>query len=547
MILNADHLRCEGREGMDEIARINRLLASEQNLNFLLETILEISLEMLKAERGFILLLEDGGFKVRVSRNMDQENLDSDEDEGRFSATIAREAAVTAKSVLVTDARSDERFQDSESVIDLGIRAVLAVPMKIGADLAGVIYVDNLLSEGRFDDSHQKILEGFADQAALALRNGRQMEEIQKRGRELEISQKQVQELNDLLKQRLDVTEGEYAALRERYQLQLEDLQLRYAYDHIVGKSAVLRQVLKTLDRVTDSDVTVLIQGESGTGKELIARALHYNGPRKAAPFVAENCAAFSEQLLESELFGHKRGAFTGAISDKKGLFELAEDGTIFLDEIGELPPGMQSKLLRVLQERQIRAIGSNDYKKINARVIAATNRDLKAMVKEGKFREDLYYRINVVKIVAPTLRDRKEDIPVLVDHFLTQHDKQTGSKTKIHPKAMALLLRYDWPGNVRELANEIQRCIAMGLKAIEPESLSDKIREEFMTGPQSASLNQQMTSLEKNVIVETLKKYHYSRLKTAKALGVSRITLYKKMKSYGILAKKSDYARVSA
>jgi Nif-specific regulatory protein len=345
----------------------------------------------------------------------------------------------------------------------------------------------------------------------------------------------------------LDVTESEFAAIRDRYKLQQDELQLRYAYEQIVGKSATLRQVLKTLDRVTDSDVTVLIQGESGTGKELIARALHYNSPRKAAPFVAENCAAFSEQLLESELFGHKRGAFTGATADKKGLFEVADGGTIFLDEIGELSQGMQSKLLRVLQERQVRAIGANDYKKINVRVITATNKDLKTMVKEGKFREDLYYRINVVKVVPPPLRDRKEDIPLLVDHMLKKMEGESGAKVKVHPKAMTLLMRYDWPGNIRELGNEIQRCVAMGLKAIEPESLSEKIREEFTLGPRSTSLDQQVTSLEKNVIVETLKKHHYSRLKTAKALGVSRITLYKKMKSYGILAKKSDYSRVNA
>jgi transcriptional regulator with PAS, ATPase and Fis domain len=373
------------------------------------------------------------------------------------------------------------------------------------------------------------------------------MEEIRRRGRDLEVSQKQIQELNDLLKQRLDVTEQEYAAVRERYRLQQEEMHLRYAYDQIVGKSPRIRDVLKILDRVTDSDVTVLIQGESGTGKELIARALHFNGPRKEAPFVAENCAAFSEQLLESELFGHKKGSFTGATADKKGLFEVAEGGTVFLDEIGELPSSLQSKLLRVLQERQIRPIGGNEYRKINVRVIAATNRDLKAMVKEGKFREDLYYRVNVVKVVPPPLRDRKEDIPLLIDHFLKKVEEETGAKIKVHPKAMGLLLRYDWPGNIRELSNELQRCAAMGLKVIDAESLSDKLREEFTLGPRMTSLDQQVTSLEKNVIVETLKKHHYSRLKTAKALGVSRITLYKKMKSYGILAKKSDYSRVSA
>ena len=535
------------KEGYPEIARINRLLASENNLTYLLETILEESLELLQAERGFILLLEDGQFKIRVARNMDRTSLESEEDApGRYSTTIARQAAAGSRSILVRDAQTDDRFSMANSVVELNIRAALAVPLKVGPEVVGVVYVDNRFSQGVFDEQHQKMLESFTDQAAMATRNSRQVEEIRVRQRELEASKRQIEELNGLLKERLDVTEKELDVIQEKYQIQQDQLHLRYSYDQIVGKSPRLRDVLKVLDRVTDSDVTVLIQGESGTGKELIARALHYNGPRKGSPFVAENCAAFSEELLESELFGHKKGSFTGATSDKQGLFEVAEGGTVFLDEIGELSPTLQSKLLRVLQERQIRPLGSNDYRKINVRVIAATNRDLKAMVKEGKFREDLYYRINVVKVVAPPLRDRKEDIPLLADYFLKQQGKE-GAGVKVHPKAMTHLLRYDWPGNIRELANEIQKCCAMGAKMITPDLLSDKIREEYAMAARPASLGQQVSSVEKNVILETLKKHRYSRIKTAQALGVSRITLYKKMKSYGILARKPDYKSISA
>lgn len=527
----------EGDAEIATVAKINRLLAAENNLTYLLETILEESLELLQAERGFVLLVEDDGFKIRAARHMDRPSLeDAPDAPGRYSATIARQAATGSRSILVKDAQADERFSAAKSVVELNIRAALAVPLKIGPEVVGVVYVDNRFSRGVFDEPHQRRLERFADQAALAVRNARQGEEIRARQREIEASKRQIEELNGLLKERLDLTEKELGVIQGKYQLSQDQLQLRYSYDQIVGKSPRLKDVLKVLDRVTDSDITVLIQGESGTGKELIARALHYNGPRKAAPFVAENCAAFSEPLLESELFGH---------INRQGLFEVADGGTIFLDEIGELSMSLQSKLLRVLQERQVRPLGGNEYRKINVRVIAATNKDLKAMVKEGKFREDLYYRVNVVKVVPPSLRDRKEDIPLLVDYFLKVHGKEAGATVKMHPKAMTHLLRYDWPGNVRELSNEIQKCIAMGAKMITTDALSEKITEE-PEAAKSSSLDSQVSSVEKNVILETLKKHRYSRIKTAEALGVSRITLYKKMKAYGILARKPDYKNIS-
>lgn len=529
-------------EGYVEIARINRLLASESNLTYLLETILEESLELLQAERGFILLLEGGQFRVRVARNMDRQAIESDEESpARYSTTIARQAAAGGRSILVAEAQHDDRFQEARSVVELGIKAAIAVPLKIGSEVVGVVYADNRFRPGSLDRTRQEMLEHFADQAALAIRNGRQIEEIRAHQKDLEVSKCQIEELNALLRERLNMTSKELEMVQGKYLLQQEGLQLRYAYDQIIGRSPRLREVLQTLDRVTDSDVTVLILGESGTGKELVARALHFNSVRRGAPFVAENCAAFSENLLESELFGHRKGSFTDAVQDKQGLFEVADGGTVFLDEIGELSPAMQGKLLRVLQERQIRPVGGNDYRKVNVRIVAATNKDLKALVKEGKFREDLYYRINVVKVVLPPLRDRREDIPLLVAHFLKKHQEEGGESVRVQPKAMALMARYDWPGNIRELSNELQKCCAMGLKLITPESLSGKILEEPRSKSRALPLEEQMSNLEKNIIIETLKKHRYSRVKTAKELGFSRITLYKKIKAYGISVRKAD------
>ncbi len=512
-------------EGEGAMVRINRLLASEQNLDYLLETILDESLVLLQAERGYLLLLEAGQFKIKACRNIDRSTLEGPGE--RYSATVARMAAAQGKSLLVTDAQGDDRFKSAQSVIDLELRAVLAVPMKIGPELTGVIYVDNRFRRGIFDETHQKLLEGFADQAALALRNARQMEELRQR-------EQKIDQLNLLLQDRLDKTEQEFEVVQEKYRLQQQDLKLKYSYEQIIGQSEKLQEVLKILDRVTDSDVTVLINGETGTGKELIARALHFNSPRKEHPFATENCAAFSETVLESELFGHKKGSFTGALEDRVGIFEAAEGGTVFLDEIGDMPLGMQAKLLRVLQERQVRAIGARDYQAINVRVLAATNKDLLQAVKEGKFREDLYYRINVVRVLLPPLRERPGDIPLLVEHLLKSYQRE-GQKSRVNAKAMERMLRYDWPGNIRELANEVQKCCSLGVKIITPELLSPKILEEKVPATRVLSLNQQVSNTEKSSILEALKKYRYSRTKTAKALGVSRITLYKKMKSYGI------------
>ena len=268
---------------------------------------------------------------------------------------------------------------------------------------------------------------------------------------------------------------------------------MRYDYRNIVGRTPRMLELFRLLDRLTDTALPVVIQGESGTGKELVARAIHFNGPRRDRPFVSENCAAIPETLLESTLFGYARGAFTGAEHDTRGLFEVADGGTLFLDEVGEMSPGMQGKLLRVLQEGEFRRVGSERTRKVDVRIVAATNRDLARMVEEGKFRQDLYFRLNVARISLPPLRERREDIPLIVDAPGGQArgagrqgrpQSGAGGPKPIDPDALARLIDYRWPGNVRELENEIMRAMALSGERITVADLSPQVAARGEDGP---------------------------------------------------------------
>ena len=329
------------------------------------------------------------------------------------------------------------------------------------------------------------------------------------------------------------------AAVRENVYLKKE-LKERYRFENIIGTSEKMQAIYNLVAKIADTDSTILIQGESGTGKELVARALHFNSARQHQPFVAINCSALPENLLESELFGHKKGAFTGAVQDKVGLFEEAQQGTIFLDEINSMAQALQTKLLRVLQERQIRRVGDNKSVPINVRVLAATNESLHDKIKEGGFREDLYYRLAVIPLEMPALRERIEDIPLLVNHFLQKNAAQTGAEPKkIDPKSLEILAHYRWPGNVRELENAIERACALcddGL--ILPTDLPPHIvrhasnpPEENESGlPIGQTLDEFISAQEKRYIEETIKHNGGSRDKAAKMLGISMATLYRKL-----------------
>ena len=306
----------------------------------------------------------------------------------------------------------------------------------------------------------------------------------------------------------------------------------------IQGKSPALVGVYKLIARVAPTDSIVLIQGESGTGKELVARAIHANSLRKDGPFVAVDCGTLAETLLESELFGYERGAFTGAISSKKGLLESAQHGTCFLDEIGDISPALQSKLLRVLQEHEFRRVGGVEATPINLRILAATNKNLKRLVEEGKFREDLYYRLNVVTIILPPLRDRLQDLPVLVDFFLEKHRKVSSKQvTGVSSQAMALLMQYPWPGNVRELEHAIEHALVLtGQSTILPQDLPETIGTQGEIQPTAQPQYwKTLEQVEREHILRVLEAYQGDETRAAEVLGVHRKTIQRKLKEYGL------------
>jgi DNA-binding NtrC family response regulator len=326
-------------------------------------------------------------------------------------------------------------------------------------------------------------------------------------------------------------TRRELAALRR-------EVHQKFEYANIIGKSKAMQDVFSLIERVAPSNSTVLIQGKSGTGKELVAKAIHYNSPRRRFPFVPINCSAIAETLLESELFGHVKGAFTGAIANKKGIFEEAQGGTVFLDEIADTSPGMQVKLLRVLQEHEIRRVGGNDEIKVDVRLIASTNQDLAEAVREGNFREDFYYRLNVIPLSLPPLKDRPEDIPLLARHFLAGFAAEAGREvTGISTEAMRVLMHYAWPGNIRELENVIERAVTLGAEG------------ELGVGDLPPSLLEDAGPAETEALlvvstIQELEKAHISRVlkftggqisKAARILGIDRRTLYRKIDAYKI------------
>ena len=358
------------------------------------------------------------------------------------------------------------------------------------------------------------------------------------------LSEKEIAYLTELIEmvvEEIIVSQKRVSEEREKVGELSKELGTRYGFDRMIGKSAPMQDLYRLLDRVCDSEATVLINGENGTGKELIAKALHYNSRRKDKKFVVVNCGAFNENLLESELFGHMKGAFTGAIRDKKGLFEEADGGTLFLDEIGETSMSMQVKMLRVLQEGTFTPVGATATKRVSVRILAATNRELQKMVKEGMFREDLYYRLKVINLTVPPLREHKEDIPLLTDHFLTKFNKERNQEKTINHSNLERLINHDWPGNVRELENEIERCCV--LVGNEPDILPDLLSQHIQDNAKnkypgyrvSGRLKDALEELEKQMIFEGLERTRWNKSKLAKELGISRAGLIMKVEKYGL------------
>jgi Nif-specific regulatory protein len=420
------------------------------------------------------------------------------------------------QAVIINNVSEDHRyFAGLDNKEGHMTQSMICVPLHTRKGFLGVIYALNK-EKGVFTEREKKIFEMISGTIAVSLENARLYGELKNHVHDLE---------------------------RER-QILLNQVRDKSGFNEIIGSSPPMRQLFDLMEKVIDTTTTILIQGETGTGKELIAKVIHYNGPLKAKPFVAENCAALPENLLESELFGHVRGAFTGAISNRKGLFEIADGGTIFLDEIGEMSPFMQAKLLRVLQEGEFRPVGSSYTQRVNVRIIASTNRDLMAEVRKGQFREDLYYRINIFQITPPPLRQRKTDILQLANHFLEKYARKNKKQLAIlSPQALDLLMLFDWPGNVRELENEMERAQAMAgrEKTVSYECLSDKIKQLGQDHSlvdidgRTDTLKDAVGRVETHMIREALAAARGNQCKAAKALGLSRQGLRNKVAAYNI------------
>jgi Nif-specific regulatory protein len=410
----------------------------------------------------------------------------------RVSSTVVRRALERRTALLISDTSDRPDLKNAPSVADLRARSIACVPLMAREKAIGVLYLDTRNSLVRLDREHLELLMAIARIAGLAIENA----------------------------QRVD-------ALRRQAELLRSDLERRHS---LVGDTAAMKSAYNTLMKVARADSTVLILGESGTGKELAARAIQQNSPRADKPFVAINCATLGENLLESELFGHEKGAFTGAHAMKKGQLEVAEGGTVFLDEIAEAPLTVQAKLLRVLQEREFVRMGSTRPIRINVRLVAATNKDMRSEVREGRFREDLWYRLNVVSITMPPLRERREDIPVLANHFVRKFGAECGRpEIGISADAEAVLMHYDWPGNVRELENAIQRAVVLGEDdVILPEDLPETVVENGPMPPHDRSIHSTVRDVKCKRIIAAMDEANGNYTHAAHILGVHPTYLHR-------------------
>ena len=480
----------------------SRTLNSVRGLQALQEKALEAVLGAVPADQAAILLTEDGAdvFSSIVGRDR---RLGVNQ-AVHASQTILNRVLKENIAVLSSDVQSDDTYREAESLLERRVHSVLAVPLEVQGKVLGVMYLEASSPGARFDSDLLQLVTTLGNITALTIENARHLE-------------------------RLD---GENRRLHEELNI----------HHSMVGESKAMREVYEFVSRVAGRDSTVLISGESGTGKELVARAVHQNSARADKPFVAINCAAITETLLESELFGHERGAFTGAVAQKKGKLEVAEGGTVFLDEIGELALPMQAKLLRVLQEREFERVGGTRPIKLDVRLIAATNRDLKEASRTGTFRSDLYYRLNVVSLQMPALRERREDIPLLAAFFAAQHAEKVKRRVAgISPEAQACLMRYDWPGNVRELENAIERAVVLGsTEVILAEDLPDSILEETVASGQPVNALAEGIREAKKVLIErAIEQANGNYTEAAKILGVHANHLFRLIRTLNLKPKR--------
>ena len=501
-------------------------IVAERDAERVLERALDAGIDVTGAERGFLLLNDGHRWKVAAARNIDREALRRPA--RKFSVSIAEEVARTGEPLLTANAQGDPRLVAARSVHQLALESVVCVPIRSPEQILGTLYLENRFSRGRFDGEDLRLAMALADQVALALEAGRLERELRERAVQLD-------EAKTELANRVERQEDELARLEREVRRSQAETALRHEYSGIVGRSATMQRLLQTIDRVTDTSLPVLIEGETGTGKELVARALHQNGPRRNHPFVSVNCGALPDLLLESELFGHLRGAFTGADRTRTGLLREASGGTFFLDEIGEMSASMQVKLLRAIQNAEITPLGSERPVQIDVRFIAATHRRLAEMVTFGRFRQDLFYRLNVITITVPPLRERREDIPHLAEHLLQRVAKQLGREPpRLDRSALSALFDQELPGNVRELENLLSTAAAL--------CNDDTIRAKDLphhpiqpSGSFGRSSLRSLRASDRQTLKQALASSGFNISKTARRLGVSRPTVYRWLKENGV------------
>ncbi len=475
------------------LMRIGREIHENRDPSRLLDIILDSVIESLNAERGFLVLRgEDNQLEVRASRHLDP---DEAGDLGETSQTALKEAVEKGHVVLTEDARQDPRFAGASSIIMHDIRSVGVVPLKLGDDNIGAMYLDSRLGQNAFSEQSLDALALFGALAAQAIDQAQTV-----------------------------------AALQDE-NIRLRREAGRYAFEEIIGQSKAMEQVFALMERVAPTDLPVLINGESGTGKELIARAIHKAGQRHDKPFLALFAGNLGEELLESELFGHVKGSFTGAHQDKPGLLTLADGGTLMLDEVADIPQRIQAKLLRVLQDGQYKPVGGTKNLHADVRIISATHHDLAIEVKEGNFREDLYYRINGIEIRVPPLRERREDIPLIAEKVLRRYCEQVGrGHVRFSRESLSILTRSKWPGNVRELERTVQRSVVLCPgTTITSEHLIFTRSAEGDEGPEDLTLK----AAEKTHILRVLGETGGNRSEAARILNISRRYLQNLIKEW--------------
>ena len=497
--IRVDHaIYLMGRD-LSALMKVSTTINSIRGLDDLLERLVELLFEVVPAQRGAIVLTNEESFETSLVFGLDRAH--GKDRAVTVSRTIVQQVLRDGVALLANDGVS-EWTQATDSLISTGAHSVMCVPLLLLNRKLGVLYLDTTFPRDQFNNDHLKLVTAISGIAAVAIENARQFEWLE--------------------------TENERL---------LSDVNVEH---NMIGEAPVMQRVYHFISKVAPTDATVLISGESGTGKELAARAIHRNSKRAQKSFMAVNCAALNESLLESELFGHEKGSFTGALAQKKGRLEIADGGTIFLDEIGELTPPLQVKLLRVLQEREFERVGGTVTIKVDLRVIAATNKNLEEAIEAGEFRQDLYYRLNVVSLEMPPLRDRREDIMLLANYFADKYGTRCNRKLKgFSPEARACLTSYDWPGNVRELENAVERAVVLGTTdQILAEDLPEALLEREGTVAAPTNYHVAVAQTKKQIILDAIDQASGNFAAAAKLLGVHPTYLQRLVRNLNLTAQ---------